>query len=178
MFFPKLPISFRCALKEYEKKTKKDLLAHPLAVQLQNCYSTTAILAILQDQVQEFDQHRRDGQRLTKWLNPTVNVLYALSATLSEGVGIEMTNIIVKIMTEVLSILAIATKEVKQSRASELVGQRHMTIDYIYLEKYVKKLVGRNDIEDALKRLDKLTQDEARMAIAETLKITHNVETK
>jgi hypothetical protein len=42
----------------------------------------------------------------------------------------------------------------------------------------MKKLVGRNDIEDALKRLDKLTQDEARMAIAETLKITHNVEDK
>ena len=41
----------------------------------------------------------------------------------------EMTNIIVKIMAEVLSILAIATKEVKQSRASELVGQRHMTVD-------------------------------------------------
>jgi hypothetical protein len=34
----------------------------------------------------------------------------------------------------------------------------------------MKKLVGRNDIEDALKRLDKLTQDEARMAIAENLK--------
>jgi hypothetical protein len=25
---------------------------------------------------------------LTKWLNPTVNVLYALSATLGEGVGL------------------------------------------------------------------------------------------
>jgi hypothetical protein len=34
----------------------------------------------------------------------------------------------------------------------------------------MKKLVGRNDIEDALKRLDKLTQDEARMAIAENLR--------
>jgi fungal STAND N-terminal Goodbye domain len=85
---PNFQSLFDAALKEYEKKTKKDLLAHPLAVQLQNCHSTTAILAVLQDQVQEFDQHRRDGQRLTKWLNPTVNVLYALSATLSEGVGI------------------------------------------------------------------------------------------
>jgi hypothetical protein len=37
----------------------------------------------------------------------------------------------------------------------------------------MKKLVGRNDIEDALKRLDKLTQDEARMAIAENLKVAH-----
>jgi hypothetical protein len=42
----------------------------------------------------------------------------------------------------------------------------------------VKKLMGRNDIEDALKRLDKLTQDEARMAIMESLKATHNVENK
>jgi hypothetical protein len=32
-----------------------------------------------------------------------------------------MTDVIVKIMTEVLSILSIATKEIKQSRASELV---------------------------------------------------------
>ena len=35
--------------------------------------------------------------------------------------------------------------------------------------------MGRNDIEDALKRLDKLTQEEARMAVAETLKLTHIV---
>jgi len=32
-----------------------------------------------------------------------------------------MTDVIVKIMTEVLSILSIATKEIKQSRASELI---------------------------------------------------------
>jgi len=33
----------------------------------------------------------------------------------------------------------------------------------------VKKLLGRNDIEDVLKRLDILTQEEARMATAEIL---------
>jgi hypothetical protein len=38
-----------------------------------------------------------------------------------------MTDIIVKVMVEVLSILAIATKEVKQSRASEFTSQRHVT---------------------------------------------------
>ena len=42
-------------------------------------------------------------------------------------------------------------------------------------EKFVKKLFGRNDIEDSLKRLDSLTMEEARMAIAETLSVTHNV---
>jgi archaellum component FlaC len=43
-------------------------------------------------------------------------------------------------------------------------------------EKYLKKLVGRTEIEDAMKRLDKLTQEEARMAIAQTLKVTHAVD--
>ena len=36
-------------------------------------------------------------------------------------------------------------------------------------------LLGRKDLEDALKRLDKLTQDEARMAIAQNLKATRAV---
>ena len=85
---PNFQSLFNAALKEYEKKTKKDLLAHPLAAQLHDCFSTTAILDVLQGQVQEFDQYRRDGQQLTRWLNPTVNVLYAFSATLGEGVGL------------------------------------------------------------------------------------------
>ena len=40
----------------------------------------------------------------------------------------------------------------------------------------MKKLIGRTDIEDALKRLDKLTQEEARMATAQVLKATHSVD--
>ena len=40
----------------------------------------------------------------------------------------------------------------------------------------MKKLLGKNDIEDALKRLDTLTMEEARMAIAETLKVTNRVD--
>ena len=31
-----------------------------------------------------------------------------------------------------------------------------------HTEKYLKKLIGRKDIEDALRRLDQLTQEEAR----------------
>ena len=84
---------------------------------------------------------------------------------------------IVKIMIEVLSILAIATREISQSRASKL-------IDHLYesrlstdccSEKYLKKVVGRTDIEDSLARLDFLTQEEVRMAAAQGLKSTHAV---
>ena len=45
-------------------------------------------------------------------------------------------------------------------------------------ETFLKKLVGRTDIEDALQRLEKLTQEEARMATAEGLKAAHDIDVK
>ncbi|KAI0270950.1 hypothetical protein BGY98DRAFT_223739 [Russula aff. rugulosa BPL654] len=62
-----------------------------------------------------------------------------------------MVKTITAILVEVLNFIGIATKEMKQSRT----------------KKYVKKLMGKNDIEHALKRLDRLTQEEARMASAQ-----------
>jgi hypothetical protein len=43
-------------------------------------------------------------------------------------------------------------------------------------EKIAKRLIGRTEIEDALKKLDKLTQEEVRMATAQNLKVTHTVD--
>jgi hypothetical protein len=79
---------FAASLKAYEKKTKKDLLAHPLMPQLQTCNSPTDILAVLRTQVQQFEQSTSGDDRLTKWLTPTVNVLYAFSGVLGAGVGL------------------------------------------------------------------------------------------
>ncbi|KAH9969805.1 hypothetical protein BC827DRAFT_34974 [Russula dissimulans] len=79
---------FNAALEKYENKTKNKLFTHPLAAQLQSCNSPTEILSILEVLVQQFDQGRRYNDRLQSWLNPTVNVLYAFSATLGEGVGL------------------------------------------------------------------------------------------
>ncbi|KAI0268002.1 hypothetical protein BGY98DRAFT_1180547, partial [Russula aff. rugulosa BPL654] len=213
---------FNAALEAYEKKTKCKLISHPLAAQLQSCDSPIAILSVLQDLIQQFDDRRSSDERLTNWLNPTVNVLYAFSNFIGQGVGLvlspanvvfsgigilltaakdidsnddvlidifvriegffkrlesytevpptaAMTDVIVKITIEILSILAIATKEIRQGRS----------------KKIVKKLLGGNDIEGALKRLDTLTMEEARMAIAETrmvtaetLNVTHSIDDK
>jgi len=200
------------ALGKYENKTKNKLLIHPLAAQLQSCNSPAEILSLLEELVQRFDQGRSINDRLRSWLNPTVNVLYAFSATLGEGVSLvfspakvifagigvlllaakdvdasedvlvdlfgrienffrrldlytevrpttAMMDIIVNIMIEVLAILATATKVIKQRRA----------------RKYVNKLLGKNDIESALKRLDTLTREEAQMATVEALKIMKGV---
>ena len=85
---PSFQLILSNALKVYEKQTKKDLLAHPLASQLQACQTPSSILVILQQQVQELNRSRPSDDRLTKWLDPTVNVLYAFSETLGEGVSL------------------------------------------------------------------------------------------
>ena len=38
--------------------------------------------------------------------------------------------------------------------------------------------MGKNDVEDALKRLDRLTQEEARMASAQLLEITNAIDSE
>src|ERR1700689_520557 len=43
------------------------------------------------------------------------------------------------------------------------------------LENFLRKLAGRTELEDALKKLDRLTQEEARMAVSENLRVTHSV---
>jgi hypothetical protein len=45
-----------------------------------------------------------------------------------------------------------------------------------YPEKYLKRLAGRTDLEDAVNKLDKLTNEEARMIMAQNLKATHTAD--
>src|SRR6266852_2906594 len=82
---PNFQLVFNNALDAYKKRTKNDLLAHPLVVQLQTCTSSGSVLALIHQQVQGV---QRDDDRLTKWLDPTVRVLLAFSETLGEGVGL------------------------------------------------------------------------------------------
>ena len=72
------------ALKAYKRRTKNDLLKHPLADRLQACDSASSILTVLQEQVQELNQSQRGN---TGWLVPTVNVLFTFSKALKEVVG-------------------------------------------------------------------------------------------
>ena len=76
------------ALDKYKKRTKTDLITHPLAAQLQSCNSPTEILAVLQQQVQGLDQSRSSDERWSRWLDPTVNVIYVVSSTLAAGVSL------------------------------------------------------------------------------------------
>jgi hypothetical protein len=82
-----------------------------------------------------------------------------------------MKDVIRKIMVEALGIFAIVTKEIKQGRASESIPDDRFHVAHGDSEMYLKKLIGRRDIEDAPRRLDILTLEEARMAAAQVLKL-------
>ena len=43
------------------------------------------------------------------------------------------------------------------------------------IEKFAKKLLGDSEIEATVQRLDRLTQDEARMTVAQTLSVVHGL---
>jgi fungal STAND N-terminal Goodbye domain len=79
---------FNAALESYKRKTKKDLTSHPLLPTLQSCDSPEAILTALREQVPAFNQTQNGDDRLTKWVSPTVNVIYTFSATIGQGVGL------------------------------------------------------------------------------------------
>ena len=85
---------FNSAVKAYERRTKTDILAHPLASQLQACNSPSSIIDILQGQMDGLAQVRTSDEKLTKWLNPTINVLFAFSGLVGEGVSLVGLNMI------------------------------------------------------------------------------------
>ena len=56
-------------------------------------------------------------------------------------------------------------------------SERYFTVHHSHVssEIFARKLLGKKDIEDALKRLDSLIQEEVQMVIAEILKVTTEV---
>jgi hypothetical protein len=84
-------------------------------------------------------------------------------------------DIVAKIMIEVLSVLALATKQIKQGRFSKYTRACHTFLPQYFLGKFAKKLLGESDIEAVLQRLDRLTQEEARMTVAQTLQVVYGL---
>jgi hypothetical protein len=78
---------FSVALESYKKRTGNDLTSNPLLPRLETCNSRDAVVALLRKQIPGFDQSRsdNDSERLSSWLNPTVNVIAAFSGTINES---------------------------------------------------------------------------------------------
>jgi hypothetical protein len=79
---------FDAALETYKRTTKRDLASHLLLPDLESCNSPAAVLTVLRRQVPGFSQSQDSDDGLAKWVAPTVNVLYAFSDTIGQGIGI------------------------------------------------------------------------------------------
>ena len=94
--------------------------------------------------------------------------------------GIPLTNesieLLGKVMAQLLSILALSTKAMSDRRISELIGSQFIFLLDFGIEKILKKLIGKTDVEDALSRLDTLTKEENLMMVARNLEVTHHVD--
>jgi hypothetical protein len=77
-----------------------------------------------------------------------------------------------KIMGQLLSILALSIKAMTDSRISELIRLLCFSLADYGLGKFLKKLVGRKDVEEAVLRLDMLTKEESLMVMARNLEVT------
>ena len=87
----------------------------------------------------------------------------------------EMTLLLGKIMAQVLSVLALSTKEMKERRISEPICSFFSFISDYKIEKFMKRLVGRTDMEDGLARLDMLTKEESLMTTAKNFEVTQSI---
>ena len=87
-----------------------------------------------------------------------------------------MCEIIVRILVELLSTFALATKEIRQGRLRKsflvlvsLTGTQYEAV------RFAKKLLHKCDIEAVTQRLDKLARDESQMAISQTLEVVYGL---
>ena len=77
--FPNFENIFKDTLKEYKKRTKKDIAAHSLAAEIKSCDSPKAVLTVLETQVQTFGPSSSANETWKRSLDPTITVLYAFS---------------------------------------------------------------------------------------------------
>ena len=87
-----------------------------------------------------------------------------------------MTLLLGKIMAQVLSVLALSTKQMKQRSISGSIRPILSSMADCETEKFMKRIAGRTDVEDALERLDVLTKEENLMTAARNLEVTHRVD--
>jgi hypothetical protein len=78
-------------------------------------------------------------------------------------------------MAELLEVLALATQQIRQGRFSEFMIADKYHSAQRDAEKFAKKLLGENDIEAVLQRLDRLTVQESRMTAAQTMEIVYGL---
>jgi hypothetical protein len=103
--------------------------------------------------------------------------LHRLNRYIGIPLTVDLTELLAKIMAQLLSILALSTKAMTDRRLSELSNSLCGSfLADCNTEQILKRLVGRTEVEDAILRLDTLTKEESLMMVARNLEVTHRVD--
>jgi hypothetical protein len=95
-------------------------------------------------------------------------------AKIPQTVGVS--EVVVKILAELLSALALATQQIEQGKLSKTAfGEVLYYLTPRNVEKVVKKLVEEKDVEAVLQRLDRLTQGESWKAALQILEVVYGL---
>jgi hypothetical protein len=87
-----------------------------------------------------------------------------------------MTELLAKVLAQVLSVLALSTKEIKERRISMLICFRYSSLAENSAEKFMKRLIGKTEVEDGFQQLDFLTKEENLMTAACTLRVASHIQ--
>ena len=79
------------ALIAYKKETGSGVFDTLLSQEIETCDSVEAVLNIIQHQAEGFDKFRAGDKRLIECIGASVHVLYKISSTLGEAVGMVCT---------------------------------------------------------------------------------------
>ncbi|KAI9458765.1 hypothetical protein F5148DRAFT_316022 [Russula earlei] len=105
---------FNSALDIYKEQTGHDLVLNPLLHHLQSCHSINDILSVLREQIPISSPSQSRDERFSNWLIPIVNVLFAFSASLGEGISLVFPPS--KVIFAGICVLFLAVKDARASR--------------------------------------------------------------
>ena len=101
--------------------------------------------------------------------------LQRLNHYITAFLTLELTELLAKILAQVLFVLALSTKEMKERRISVLIHSKYSLLADRGAGKFMKRLIGKTEVEDELEELDLLTKEENLMAAARTLGIASDI---
>ena len=119
-----------------------------------------------------------DNETLIDLFERIQSFLQRLKAYIGMPLTNGFTELLGKIMAQLLHILALSTKAMTKSRTSKPSLNICTHLAESGSEKFLKKLLGGTDVDDALDRLDTLTKEEGLNAAAKNMEIACRIEGK
>ncbi|KAI0281876.1 hypothetical protein BC826DRAFT_320944 [Russula brevipes] len=140
------------ALRGYAKKTGKNLMSHPLAIEIDNCETADSVIRILRGEAQAFSEYRKEDPTLINCLISVVHGFYTISSSALFDTGSRTELPPVKAIFSAIAVLLNVRIRIAFSNPSLLIsryttrrpGQRRNTMTTLWSSSNVLKTSSHN----------------------------------